>query len=63
MLTGFKWYRKACGGTWHNVEYTYKKDMGMTRVTETKWIKNKELSSFQELHQHNKFKILETESY
>ena len=42
MLKDYRWYRKLKGGTWYYVEYTYKRDMGMTRVTEFEWFNEKE---------------------
>jgi uncharacterized lipoprotein YehR (DUF1307 family) len=52
--------RKQLGGTWYYITYTYKRDMGMTRITEFEWIPEKELK-LAELNDN--FKILKTEHY
>ena len=55
-----KSYRKSKGGTWHLISFTYKKDMGMTKVTVTEWITHEELNLWE---MRDDFKVLKTEQY
>jgi hypothetical protein len=55
-----KRYRKQFGGIWYYVEYTYKRDMGMNRITEFEWVTEKQLES---VRLRDNFKIHQTEDY
>lgn len=58
-MNRFKWYRKWIGGTWYYISYSYKKDIGMTRVFETHWW----YGDIEWYRQYDNFEILKIENY
>ena len=57
-LREFKIYRKFKKGTWYLVSYTYKIDVGMTRVNAQQWTQNE---SFYKTCDN--FKLIKTEKW
>lgn len=55
-----KQYRKMIGGDWYYITFTYKRDNGMSRLTEFMWCNQSNLFLFQN---KDNFEILKTENY